>query len=981
MDLPAIAGLRRARWFLKTTAIVVIVSFLGLYLQPLAIAARLPAKAATPAARAPSDTERLSQTIDSIETRLEKLEDKSSRHEDTTKERQELKILRTELKGLDQKALQDFDAIERHIKDKKLPQVILDRQAQTVRTYKKEMAALKANLDELDKAQDDTERYTQAKKAKDYLKLKNTKRARPKFDPNDLPNKSLQPNRKNVPRLKKSDFVRAGLISNPTVKLAALGDFKFDKLPGASDPAYLAPTTEVVLTDAVKTKAQALGYNPVTIYNWVRNNVEWIPTWGATQDADVTLGSQRGNAMDIASLLIALYRASGIPARYVYGTIEVPADKFMNWAGGFTSITAAADYASSGGIPVTTIVSGGKITKVQLEHVWVEAAIDFFPSRGAINKSADSWVQLDPSYKQYQDLQGLDVVSISGINPDTLVQSFASSGTVNQTEGWVQNLNPSVLQNAQTQAQSALQTYITNNLPNATIGDVIGVRKIIANNFTVLPTGLSYHTAVIGARYGALPSALENAMTFAFGLDPLGQPVNPVTFPWPKLNNHKITLSFKPATSADEQTLASLLPSGPITDPSQLPSSIPAYLISVIPELALDGQIIGQGDPMSLGTSINFSYQIIQANGVGNKTDAIPLVAGSYKSVMVGGGSVSARAFQGITEKLALTQTTLQSGNSATISAVTQDDILGDMFYAGVLSYLGEYMTLARDASFLKNARHTLPVSYGTLGYEPSVSYLFGIPSAIHGGGVAADIHMQWMIRSIDGDPSKLRNLSLQTGMIGSALEHGVLEQLFPAPQQPPQGVSAVKALQIALQQGQRIYHITPANQTQTLPQLNLDRLAMNEINQALASGKEVVAHTNPIGVTGWTGEGYILFDPITGDAAYKIAGGSNGGFIAGLTAAPSLWLSVTAAVIALFAAEWVVFFLAVFAALTWVHVIATTELSQAGSCFDAGYIIGTLGFGLLALELDATIATLTGANDLVGALPLLQSALNCRFI
>ena len=247
---------------------------------------------------------------------------------------------------------------------------------------------------------------------------------------------------------------------------AALGDFKFDKLPGASDPAYRA-------------KAAELAHNPVKIYHWVRNNVEWLPTWGATQDADVTLGSQRGNALDIASLLIALLRASDIPARYVHGTIEVPEDKFRNWAGGFTSITAVADYAASGGIPVTTVVSGGKITKVQLEHIWVEAAIDFYPSRGAVNKSADSWVQLDPSFKQYQDLPGLDVIAISGLDPSALAQSFASSGTVNQTEGWVQNLNPTVLQTAQTQAQTALQTYITNNLPNATVGDVIGGRKII----------------------------------------------------------------------------------------------------------------------------------------------------------------------------------------------------------------------------------------------------------------------------------------------------------------------------------------------------------------------------------------------------------------------------------------------------------------------------------------------------------------------
>lgn len=877
MDLPAIGQLRKARLFLKATAVVVTVAFLGLYLEPLALAAQLPAREAAPAARAPSDTERLSQTIDGIEGVLGKISDKSARHEDVSKEKQDLKALRTELEGLDQKALQDFDTIGRRIKDKKLPQVILDRQAQAVRTYKERMAALKADLDDLSKAKDDTERHARAKKAHDYLMLKNTKRARPKFDPNDLPDKSLQPNRKNVPKLKKSDFIRAGLISNPSVKLAALGDFKFDKLASASDPAYLAETPEVTLTPAIRAKAQELNYNPAQIYSWVRNNVEWIPTWGAQQDADVTLGSQRGNAMDIASLLIALYRASGIPARYVHGTIEVPADKFMNWTGGFTNINAAADYASAGGIPVTTIVSGGQITKVQLEHVWVEAAIDFHPSRGAANKSADSWVQLDPSYKQYQDLQGLDVVAISGIDPTALAQSFAGSGTVNETEGWVQNLDPTILQNAQTQAQTALQTYITNNLPNATVGDVIGGRKIIARNSTVLPTGLSYRSVVIGARYGALPSALENSMTLAFGTDPLGEPINPITFPWPKLNNHKVTLSFRPATATDEQTLASLLPSGPITDPSQLPSSIPAYLISVIPELAVDGQVVGQGNAMYLGEDLNFYYDISRVGGIGNQTYTYPVVAGSYESVMVGGGSVSVTALNNLSAKLAQTQTTLQSGNTTAINSLTRQDVMGSMFQAGALGYFGEYLSLSRAIGLSQKARHNLPFGYGTFGYEPKVQTLFGFPRAIQSGSIVVNVRLNWVIRALDGDQAGLPTLGLQTGLLSSALESAIPEQIFGGQVEATQSISAVRALQLAMQQGQRIYHITPVNQAQVLPNLHLDNLALSEINQALAAGKEVIAHTDRISAAGFTGEGYILFDPVSGDGAYKVTGGKNG--------------------------------------------------------------------------------------------------------
>ncbi|MHB1142348.1 MAG: transglutaminase-like domain-containing protein [Sulfuricaulis sp.] len=880
MNLPTLGHLRRARLFLKATTVVVTVAFLGLYLQPLALAARLPSAAASSVKTPPTSEEMLSRALEDIEDQLTQLETKLDRRVDAAAEKAGLKTMRQELDALDKQARVNFDAIERHLKDKKLPQAILDRHTEAVRTYRSEMAVLKSNLDSLEIAKDDTERKTRAQKAREHLKLKNTKKARPKFDPNDMPNKSLQPNRKNTPKLKPSDFVRAGLISNPAVKLAALGDFTFDKLPGASDPAYLAATAEVTLTPAIQAKAQELGHNPVKIYHWVRNNIEWLPTWGATQDADVTLGSQRGNAMDIASLLIALLRASGIPARYVHGTIEMPEDKFRNWAGGFTSITAAADYAASGGIPVTTVISGGKITKVQLEHIWVEAAIDFHPSRGAVNKSADSWIQLDPSFKQYQDLQGLDVVAITGIDPNTVAQSFASSGTVNEQEGWVSGLNPAVLQNAQAQAQTVLQTYITNNLPNATVTDIIGGRRIITQTNSVLSSAMPYRSVVVGARYGAIPAALQHTMTFAFGTDLLGEQINPVIFPWPKFNNHKVTLSFKPATAADEQTLASLLPSGQITDLSQLPSSIPSYLIDVIPEVAVDGQVVGQGNTMRLGEILNFYYGIDRVNGQGSHSYTYPVVAGSYLSVAVVGGSVSPMVLNNLRAKLIDTQTKLASDDAALIGALNREDILGDMFQAGTLGYFGQYLALSHIASQPQKARHELPSAYGTLGYEPNVQTLFGFPRAITLGGVAVNVRLQWVIDSLDGDTTKRPQLSLQTGMLSSALEHSVPEQLFSTPDEIAEGVSAAKALQLASQQGQRIYHVTSQNKAQTLSNLHLDSLAMNEITQALAVGKEVIAHTDRISISGWTGEGYILFDPITGDGAYKITGGNNGGFL-----------------------------------------------------------------------------------------------------
>ena len=58
------------------------------------------------------------------------------------------------------------------------------------------------------------------------------------------------------------------------------------------------------------------------------------------------LSFRQGNAFDIASLQIALLRASDIPARYVHGTIEVEAGAFRSWAGGFEDIGNATGFAA-----------------------------------------------------------------------------------------------------------------------------------------------------------------------------------------------------------------------------------------------------------------------------------------------------------------------------------------------------------------------------------------------------------------------------------------------------------------------------------------------------------------------------------------------------------------------------------------------------------------------------------------------------------
>ncbi|HEY8356293.1 MAG TPA: transglutaminase-like domain-containing protein, partial [Ramlibacter sp.] len=97
--------------------------------------------------------------------------------------------------------------------------------------------------------------------------------------------------------------------------LTSVGGVRFSNLPAAGEEpadADLAETAEIQLTPAIRAKAAELGQNPVEIANWVRRNVRFVPTWGATQTAEAVLRGGHGNAVDTASLTIALLRASGI---------------------------------------------------------------------------------------------------------------------------------------------------------------------------------------------------------------------------------------------------------------------------------------------------------------------------------------------------------------------------------------------------------------------------------------------------------------------------------------------------------------------------------------------------------------------------------------------------------------------------------------------------------------------------------------------
>jgi len=177
--------------------------------------------------------------------------------------------------------------------------------------------------------------------------------------------------------------------------------------------------------------------------------------------------AQRGNAFDQASLLIALLRAANVPARYVYGTVEAPLAQVQNWVGGTENANATLAVLSRGGIPAVGVTEAGSVRRVKWEHVWVEAFLDYVPSRGERPRAGDTWIPMDPSFKQYAFTGGMNLATSVAFDAQTLLDQAQQGASVNETEGWVQNLNQSAVQTGIEGYRARLTDFVTAAKPDA----------------------------------------------------------------------------------------------------------------------------------------------------------------------------------------------------------------------------------------------------------------------------------------------------------------------------------------------------------------------------------------------------------------------------------------------------------------------------------------------------------------------------------
>jgi Transglutaminase-like enzymes, putative cysteine proteases len=845
------------------------------------------------------------------EERLSKLTEEltealASQATEVEAKRSRLAAAKTELETLDVEIRKQFAITEKRLKDAKLPAEIMQRHYRFVKHYDENLAELKGNIDRVEKAKDKKQAEVEIERTRVHLEKVKAPSRHQKLDPNNLPFR--QPKViKREPRMKKEEFERDLKKDKNAWRYEKRHIVAADgSLSGLLTPDELAETIEVQLTPEIRAKAQELGNSPLKIYEWVRNNVEFVPTWGSIQGAQMTMQTKQGNAFDTASLLIALLRAAGVHARYVTGTVELPIGSVMNWAGDFTDPMAALDFMSSGGIPTKGLTTGGKIVSARFEHVWVEAFVDYIPSRGAkhVSGKEDTWIKLDPTFKQYNYTLGMDIKSAVPFDAQGFLTQLQSTATINETEGYVTGVNSLYTQQTMQDYQTRVQSYIETNYPNATVGDVLGKKEIVKQEYPYLLGTLPYRTAVKGATFTSIPDALRHKLSFnvknetvevtSFDPDapaPVDKSLN-IVKRLAELAGKKITLSYSPATAQDEAIINSYLPTphadGSPIQPSELPSSLPAYLIKVIPELRIDGQVVATGEPIGLGGTniftMTFSDPSYGASQVVNYIDA-----GVYQAVGLNLGKIGQDQVEALKAKLETTKAKLQNYD---FSNMTKDDLIGDLLYATAVTYHAELGAMNCITARTMNVSAIALPSETIFATKLNVLTFWGIPRIVQPGGLNMDAdYLMQVVKAKDGNSSTVRQYMLSSGMTSSALEHRVPEQLFSTTESSVEGISTVKALKLANEQGIPIYTINEQNLSMILPQLQIGPQVKEDIKNAINAGKVVTVSKTNISFNGWNGCGYIITNPDTGAGAYIITGGGNGAMLFGVSVIISLFL------------------------------------------------------------------------------------------
>lgn len=661
-------------------------------------------------------------------------------------------------------------------------------------------------------------------------------------------------------------------------------------------PTDLAATEDVVISQEIRDLAAKLNYSPVKLYQYVYNNIRFEPYFGSMKGSLGTLYSNAGSATDQASLLIALLRASNIPARYVLGDIQLLDSANLGANGRGPRWLGAKTYQAAGSILSSNLnPNAGNYSNANgifLRHVWVEACLPYGNYRGAPSDNTGyRWIPLDPSFKDNTYQPG-----IAGIQSSV---AFDYSAT-----GYLGSRTPTL---PHERYASQVESYVKGLNADNTLLDVPYLGEKTARNYDILPVTLPYKVTQYvnwsgssSPETASLPDSHRYRLSIkvrnSSGTDLVAEQILAL----PSIVHQRVTLSYVPA-DAGSQTIWNSWNGDLATPPG---------LVNLHPILKVDGltQATGTGS-ITLGTQHRLIMKVTlgdtnlsqascrnddPANSTPdpdlhcfNKTVYTNLTAGAHHALMAYAHQGSDRL---IAERAQRLIQTVQSAPTAPTpaNAANYDETEGELLHIALMKYL-RYVT---DAGQYLGELNGVSAESGThLGLTAAglkVDYLFDLPFAVHPSGPYIDVlgNLAHLVKLDTTAPTSAETWPTFKlfAYSTSAYEHYIWQELIRT-----DAVSTVRGLQFAGESG-------GANPLVTLTSANIGNWSTlmdasmgahkADIERLIGDGSTVTVPKKTIAYTDggsqpktWNGAIYMAENQTKGYFSAMIAGGLGGGY------------------------------------------------------------------------------------------------------
>ncbi|MCK4422371.1 S8 family serine peptidase, partial [candidate division WOR-3 bacterium] len=340
------------------------------------------------------------------------------------------------------------------------------------------------------------------------------------------------------------------------------------------------------ITAEIIKKAQELGDNPINIFNYVKNEIHYVPYYGSMKGSQGALYEVSGNDCDQAGLLIALLRSLGIPARFVRGIIHLSVERAIKQFGG-NDANDVMTILTTSGIPYSVEVEDGEVKDFKIEWFWVTTYIPYQRYGGSREDGKGKvWIELFPSLEK------------KDIEPGLNIPGFMDFDAVDFLRNYYKEIHSSPLEVYRNMILDTLNAHF----PDKEYKDALMEIERETEEFLILPLSKPVEVEIVTGEYVELPVEIRwrlsiNIKDFITSQSILSSIVLSAT-----IFSRNFSVIWVPATGEDSSIVESY---------GGFYNTLP-YLFDVKPVLRSNGKALNIGGKTGAGRCSYLTVNIIE---------------------------------------------------------------------------------------------------------------------------------------------------------------------------------------------------------------------------------------------------------------------------------------------------------------------------------------------------------------------------------